>query len=300
MPNQFGALQSAIWKDADFRKLPLDAQWAYEMLISQPDLSKAGVLTICLGRWAKYAEDMTEPRLTAALKRLHEARFIQADWDTYELLVRTFIKHDRRGGGDSYRQGIQKDVEAIQSTTLQLRAYAELEARFGAPDPALRLVHTLPRTPSLEDPVAEGVGEGVGEGVQDPPSEGHSCSSSCSCSGSKTRASEVDQFDEFWRAYPKKVDKAAARKAFARLVKAGADPATITAGAERYRAWAAALTGEDRRFVKGPERWLNAGCWDDELEARVRPAGRVEAVHQRNAQVVLDMMSEQPTTRGIG
>lgn len=69
-------------------------------------------------------------------------------------------------------------------------------------------------------------------------------------------------FDEFWNAYPRKVSKDAARKAYDRAIKAGrATAADLTAGATRY---AAERKGEDSTFTKHPATWLNAGCWADE------------------------------------
>jgi hypothetical protein len=92
-------------------------------------------------------------------------------------------------------------------------------------------------------------------------------------SGSRPRSrfSEPDlsaAFDEWWPHYPKRVDKDAARRGHTRVLKAGkATNAELIAGADRYAAQCAAV-GTEARFIKGPERWLNAGCWADEPEAR--------------------------------
>lgn len=67
-------------------------------------------------------------------------------------------------------------------------------------------------------------------------------------------------FDDFWAAYPKKVGKDAARRAWARAVKRS-DPDKIVAICRRYP-WR-----DERQFVKDPSRWLNEGCWEDDLEA---------------------------------
>ena len=69
-------------------------------------------------------------------------------------------------------------------------------------------------------------------------------------------------FDAFWAAYPRKVAKDAARKAFAKAVNRMTedDPlAVILAGIER------ALPGwTDPNFIPHPASWLNAGRWEDE------------------------------------
>lgn len=66
-------------------------------------------------------------------------------------------------------------------------------------------------------------------------------------------------FDQFWAAYPKKVAKIAAQKAWKAATKA-ATPAQIVHAAILY---AEARRGGEDRFTKNPATWLNGGCWDD-------------------------------------
>jgi hypothetical protein len=70
-----------------------------------------------------------------------------------------------------------------------------------------------------------------------------------------------EAFDRFWAAYPKRVAKEAARKAFAKAAENGTDVEALIAGAQRY---AAERQGQDQKFTKHPATWLNAGCWEDE------------------------------------
>lgn len=67
-------------------------------------------------------------------------------------------------------------------------------------------------------------------------------------------------FENFWAAYPRKIAKGAARKAFHQAnARALADD--IIAGAKRY----AADKSRDPKFTKHPATWLNSDCWLDEL-----------------------------------
>ena len=68
-----------------------------------------------------------------------------------------------------------------------------------------------------------------------------------------------DQFQRFWKAYPKKEGKDAARRAFAKAVKR-ADADTLIEAARRY----AASDQVARGFVKHAQGWLNDGRWQDE------------------------------------
>lgn len=69
-------------------------------------------------------------------------------------------------------------------------------------------------------------------------------------------------FAEFYMAYPRKVGKEAARRAFEKAAKT-TDPDVIVAGARRY---AADPNLPERQFIPHPSSWLNAGRWDDEPE----------------------------------
>lgn len=83
------------------------------------------------------------------------------------------------------------------------------------------------------------------------------------------RTPSPSEFAAFWAAYPKRVGKDAAAKAFAKAMSriTEDDPlSVILAGIER------ALPGwEDAQFIPHPTTWLNQGRWEDEA-----PAPRIE------------------------
>ena len=69
-------------------------------------------------------------------------------------------------------------------------------------------------------------------------------------------------FEEFWKAYPRKAGKDAARKAFA---KAKVPVATLVAAVERQKK-SAQWQKDGGQFIPHPATWLNQGRWQDELE----------------------------------
>ena len=94
---------------------------------------------------------------------------------------------------------------------------------------------------------------------------------------------EDDAFAEFWAAYPRRVGKGAARKAWAKVIKNGADPQEVILGARRYstdprRAQA------DIKYTAHPATWLNAERWSDEDQ----PAQPVEATGTRRARQAIE------------
>ncbi len=101
-------------------------------------------------------------------------------------------------------------------------------------------------------------------------------------SKSSSRRSRVDDpetiaaFEEWWQAYPRKVARPVAAKAYDRAC-TKASAAELLIGA---RAYAAARAGQDPRYTAHPATWLNGERWRDEPErAGPQHRGAAQAVH---------------------
>jgi uncharacterized protein YdaU (DUF1376 family) len=77
------------------------------------------------------------------------------------------------------------------------------------------------------------------------------------------RATTSDGFEQFWAAYPKRVSKGAARKAWTKLKPSEQLLQAILAGIGRAKTSAQWLR-DDGRFVPHPATWLNAEGWLDD------------------------------------
>lgn len=95
-----------------------------------------------------------------------------------------------------------------------------------------------------------GRGEGCGEGGAAPPA--------------KAGPSMDQMFDQWWAVYPKRTDKADARRAFAKAVEQDGFE-VIMAGTEKY-ADHHKRAATPRKYLKGPAAWLRAGKQHDEYE----------------------------------
>jgi hypothetical protein len=93
--------------------------------------------------------------------------------------------------------------------------------------------------------------------------------------GATSKPAADDRFDEFWAAYPRKVDKADARRAWAKAIRAN-DPDQMIAAAKRY---AVSVRGKEPDFIKHGSTWLNKGSFENQPELRVvgAPADPEEA-----------------------
>lgn len=96
MARTHARIKVEIWDvGSDFRELSVDAQWAYEMLVSQQGISMCGTLHFAPKKWAKLAAGLTPGRVEDAIRELEDGWYVYVDRETDELLVRTMVKHDR-------------------------------------------------------------------------------------------------------------------------------------------------------------------------------------------------------------
>lgn len=77
------------------------------------------------------------------------------------------------------------------------------------------------------------------------------------------KAKSADLFRRFWEAYPRKVAKADAEKAFAKLVADEAMLAILLAAIAKQSAWPE-WREEAGKFIPHPATWLNGKRWTDE------------------------------------
>lgn len=76
-------------------------------------------------------------------------------------------------------------------------------------------------------------------------------------------------FEDFWRAYPKKVGKGAAEKAFAKAIKEISQIEILEA--VRRQSMSTQWQKEDGQFIPHPATWLNQQRWADDLSVFASP-----------------------------
>ena len=84
-------------------------------------------------------------------------------------------------------------------------------------------------------------------------------------SESESESNARGAFDVFWSAYPKKVGKEAARKAFAK-VSVSVD---VLVNAVEQQKLSAQWQKDNGQFIPNPATWLNQGRWEDEVTPSV-------------------------------
>ena len=126
MPRDHARIQTAIWRNREFRELSRDAQHLYFTVLSQPTLSYCGVIDWWPGRLASLSNGTEEADVFAAVRELIEAQFVYVDPKTSELLVRTYVKHDGVLQRVNMGKALGRAMEKVASLSLLDIIFAEL------------------------------------------------------------------------------------------------------------------------------------------------------------------------------
>lgn len=176
MARSYAAVRLSMWTDDDFRGLSPEAQRVYILILSQPNLSYAGVVPYTARRWARMAAGTTVADIEKAVDELVAGRFVVVDEDTEELFVRTFVKHNGVLEQPQLRKAMEKAYHEIQSPLLKAALLRELPAykdrtlpdHEGGRSPSEPLSHPAPNP---DDRVPEGLGAPRGTGYRSTEEE---------------------------------------------------------------------------------------------------------------------------------
>lgn len=169
----YGKLLSRIWSDPEFTARPARSQQVYCLLISYSTRNLAGVLPLTLKRWKSSTADATIDNLTDALIDLAANGFIVIDWDTEEVLIRTYIRNDEVYRQPNLMKAARKFALQIESNELRWALHDELIRLPAHKDDdeteriAKALVDGIPRTPTepISEPFPKPITEPPGVGV---------------------------------------------------------------------------------------------------------------------------------------
>jgi hypothetical protein len=126
MPRTHGRIMSAIWTDPDFLALPVGPQRLYMFLLSQPDLSHAGLVPMRVRTAGPRRSQRQRPAASRTTSTTWRARFVVTDADTEELLVRTFVRNDGVYKQPKVMLRLREDARQIESPALRAAFRAEL------------------------------------------------------------------------------------------------------------------------------------------------------------------------------
>ena len=303
MARSYGKIYVNIWRDRDFIALSLTAQRMYLFLLSQPDLSRAGVLPLALRRWASRADGYESDDLLSDLYELSQASFVIVDEDCEELMVRSYIRIDEGWRSPNMMLSIQDAATIVMSETIRATILEEL-ARLDTStlsdkvsektgrstkgfieliiaNTARRLkgsakspdvIDWNPFANPLPNPSPNPSANHSAKGLGNPPTtetetETRTTGTTGTPNSPRTprtpttpRSPRSPGFEDFYAAYPRKVGRTAAEKAFEKALDSAPSEVII----EAARKLASDPNLPEKQFIPHPATWLNRGGWDDE------------------------------------
>lgn len=126
MARDHARVYCSIWGNAEFIALPLEAQRLYLLVVSQRDLTNAGTIAYTPAKWARLAPNTTTAAVRKTAKFLEKTRFFVIDEATEELLIRTFLRHDRVLAQPNVSVNMTNSANLIVSPKIRRALYTEL------------------------------------------------------------------------------------------------------------------------------------------------------------------------------
>jgi hypothetical protein len=116
---------STIWGDSRFKSLDRDAQWLFLVILSQPEVTAAGILPLRLRRWAAKADGGDTVVAARSLASLTREGWLEVDEDTEEVYLPTFFEWERIG---AQPRRVVAALDALGGCfSPRLRAYAAVD-----------------------------------------------------------------------------------------------------------------------------------------------------------------------------
>ena len=157
----------------------------------------------------------------------------------------------------------------------------------------------------VAQPVAQSVAQPVAQSVAIPPYSTESLKTNTDTNtkesaAEKPRSTGPDaRFEAFWAAYPRRVGKEAARKAYARrkpspeLHRRMMDAVALQRQSEQWQK-------QNGQFIPNPATWLQQGRWEDDAQpAPGRCPGRASIPEQQYEQRYYDPADDGPSQRAL-
>jgi hypothetical protein len=253
MPDE-ARVHCSMWSDPDILALPSGwPKFLYVFLFTQPDISMCGRLGTDLDYWATVlAAEATPELIREWLDVLAERRFIIADYQVNEILIRARIRRDQVLKNPKLIKPLIRACNALRSGTIRSAVAAELRRcqREGLVDPRNEvqideLAASMERTSGYSIaplfPQVDRPSTGPSTSPSDGPVDGHRGSGTRGRSkvlggsggelalwgdpgtvaipDAKLGTNDDPGWVAFWAAYPRKVSIGDAREAWAKAVR---------------------------------------------------------------------------------
>lgn len=156
MAREYARYLAKTHRDPDWHALSTAHHDAYMALLSSDDITWAGVVSYAPTRYANLASDLTVRRIEKLWDDLSAERYLVIDKGTGEILVRSFLRHDRVLAKPNLTKAFGRAWLRVRSRNIDAAIGAELA----------RILHEEPNLAGwrhIEEQFPERFGELFGE-----------------------------------------------------------------------------------------------------------------------------------------
>ena len=256
----YGRVHTRFWNNPEIRGLSDDGRLLALYLLTCPHSNIIGAF-LCPDLHIEDALKWPSKRVAEALAELLLTGFAKRFRDGRHIVILNYLKWNPVDSPNVAVAAL-KQVEQLPlddpATSFVVRGLERYGERFGSKLEAIRERFRKPLpTPEQEQ---EQESEPKPEKEQDNIPAQRSLLVTNSPSPIPEHVNL--RFEEWWALYPRKVEKAHAKKAFEKIVREQTSTIDeLIAGAAEY---AQECETKEYRFIKHPTTWLNRGCWTDE------------------------------------
>lgn len=250
-------VSAQFWTGAtgkQIRKAGIEAQLLALYLVTSPHSNMLGIyylpiLYIC------HETGLSDARARKALDGLASLEFCEYDESTEHVWVREMVRYqlgEDLDADDNRVKGVKAMLKKLAKNPFTSKFVAKYAEMYHLGDVTCGTSSPFEAPSSHEEaPSKQLTGAGAVTGTGDSPARSE-------------RTSLQDRFNRFWDAYPKKLSKGGAEKAW-KKIKPSEQLLT-----QMLSAIAAAKTSDDwqkdgGQFIPYPASWLNSKRWEDEI-----------------------------------
>lgn len=246
---RYRKIDTKIWADEKFRALSNHGKLAFLFLLTHPHMTSLGAMRATLPGLAAEI-GWTPKAFREAFREAFRKGMVKYDETAACIVLPRFLKYNGPENPNVVKSW-QASIDIIPECDLKNEVIQTVKAFVEALPKAFREALPIPFVKAFPIPYRKGMPNQEQEQEQEPEQE-------------HKPKTPIASFDTFWTAYPKKLGKASALKAWKTLKPDAALldvilKAIVTAKASQ--AW----LKDNGQFIPHPASWLNGKRWEDEL-----------------------------------
>ena len=253
---KYRPVKTCFWSDDFISSLSSNAKLLYLYFLTNERTTLCGIYSLPI-RYILFETGLTMIEVEESMKELKEKTIYHDGW----IIIKNYKKHQSKS--PKIKQGIKREEADIPQEIKDL-AYSIDTVSIGIDKPVLKL--KLKPIPKLKKKIYK---KNLNTSLV-------VCDEKEKRKSSAKKKKVLEDFDEFWKAYPRKTAKGGARKAFVKALKKTTVDVLISAVEEQkyQEEW----TKDDGKYIPHPATWLNNERWEDEVTGVRKPKKEIEDI----------------------